>query len=304
MPITPLAGLPPVPGLSCPVCGREGVASLCPSCGADSREDRVQATEPSKNNHQEQDPASSARPSTKQQSPQESGTLPPPSRNSTATFAVALAAGQNSTHTPSKALPSNPDQALQELTAEEQAQVRELAQRDQEVRAHEQAHVAASGGYAGGVRYTYQRGPDGNQYAVGGEVSIDASPVPGDPEATMEKARLVRRAALAPAQPSAQDRAVASQASQMEAQARTEQQSERRSAGPENREPDDLESTGKSEKNGLEEISGLEPTVAPDNSSLPEKLGQSAYRRAEQGVYLSDTAARNEHAIPHLNETW
>lgn len=117
---------------------------------------------------------------------------------------------------------------LNELTTEELAKVAELKQRDTEVRSHEQAHVAAGGGHVvGGARYATTQGPDGEQYATSGEVSIDTSPVPGDPEATMEKARTVRRAALAPSQPSGQDRAVAAKASTMEAEARMEAVQER-----------------------------------------------------------------------------
>lgn len=108
------------------------------------------------------------------------------------------------------------------LTEQERQQVRELAARDREVRAHEQAHANVGGRYAGSPTYSYQRGPDGRQYAVGGEVSIDISPVPGDPQATIEKARIVRRAALAPAQPSSQDRAVAAEATALEQRARAE----------------------------------------------------------------------------------
>jgi hypothetical protein len=73
----------------------------------------------------------------------------------------------------------------------------------------------------GGARYQYQTGPDGKRYAVGGEVSIDASEA-NTPEATIRKAQTIRKAALAPAQPSAQDRAVAAKAAQMERQARAE----------------------------------------------------------------------------------
>lgn len=110
-----------------------------------------------------------------------------------------------------------------ELSEEEQEVVDELQARDREVRAHEQAHLAAAGPYAkGGPTYTYEEGPDGQQYAVGGEVSIDTSPVSGDPEATIQKAQVVRAAALAPAEPSAQDRAVAAAATKMEIQARQE----------------------------------------------------------------------------------
>jgi hypothetical protein len=83
--------------------------------------------------------------------------------------------------------------------------------------------VAAGGQYVrGGPTYQYQTGPDGKQYAVGGEVSIDTSAVSGDPEASIAKAQTVRRAALAPADPSGADRSVAGAASQMETQARQE----------------------------------------------------------------------------------
>lgn len=109
------------------------------------------------------------------------------------------------------------------LSPEAQRLVSSLQQRDREVRAHEQAHMAAAGGHAtGGASYSFTRGPDGKQYATGGSVSIDTSPVPGDPEATLEKARTVRSAALAPGSPSAQDQSVAAKASGMEMKARME----------------------------------------------------------------------------------
>ncbi|SFR42713.1 SprA-related family protein [Marinobacter gudaonensis] len=108
------------------------------------------------------------------------------------------------------------------LTEQELKQLSELKARDREVRAHESAHQAVGGQYAGSVSYTYQRGPDGAQYAVGGEVSIDVAPVQGDPQATIEKMRVVRAAALAPAEPSGQDRAVAAQAMQLMLQAQAE----------------------------------------------------------------------------------
>ncbi len=105
--------------------------------------------------------------------------------------------------------PSN----LQGLSDEELRQVEKLKRRDRVVRAHEQAHIAAGGPYVrGGAHYVYQRGPDGRLYAIGGEVSIDVSPVPDDPKATIRKMQVVKRAALAPAQPSAQDYHIAAQA--------------------------------------------------------------------------------------------
>lgn len=110
----------------------------------------------------------------------------------------------------------------QGLSEEELRQLTELKARDREVRAHEAAHQAAGGQYAGAVSYTYQRGPDGAQYAVGGEVSIDIAPVQGNPQATIEKMRVVRSAAMAPAEPSGQDRAVAAEAMQVMLQAQSE----------------------------------------------------------------------------------
>ncbi|HDZ56000.1 MAG TPA: hypothetical protein ENI17_16295 [Pseudomonas xinjiangensis] len=109
-----------------------------------------------------------------------------------------------------------------ELQRVTQADIAELATRDREVRAHEQAHLAVGGQYAGAVTYDYERGPDGRLYAVGGSVSIDTAAVPGDPAATLAKAQQVQRAALAPAQPSATDLSVAAQAAQMATQARAE----------------------------------------------------------------------------------
>ncbi len=110
-----------------------------------------------------------------------------------------------------------------ELSEEEKAKVDELEKRDREVRQHEQAHMAAGGQYVrGGASYEYENGPDGKRYAVGGEVSIDTSTVVDDPQATIRKAQAIRRAALAPAEPSGQDRSVAASASRMETQARQE----------------------------------------------------------------------------------
>lgn len=115
-----------------------------------------------------------------------------------------------------------------ELTAEEEQVVREMESRDREVRTHEQAHLSSGGGLvSGGATYQKERGPDGKMYAVGGEVRIDSSEG-ATPSETISRARRVKAAALAPAEPSAQDRQVAAQAAQMEATARQEQVQERR----------------------------------------------------------------------------
>lgn len=109
------------------------------------------------------------------------------------------------------------------VSPEEQQVVDQLKTRDREVRAHEAAHLAAAGGLAtGGASYSYQRGPDGESYAIGGEVGIDISPVSGSPSATLAKAETIKRAALAPANPSGQDFMVAQSAGAMAQQARAE----------------------------------------------------------------------------------
>lgn len=109
-----------------------------------------------------------------------------------------------------------------ELTEQEREQVKELQARDREVRTHEQAHATAGGQYTGSPEYEMEKGPDGRSYAVGGHVSISTSPVAGDPEATIAKMEVVKRAALAPAEPSGADRSVAADAESKRADARSE----------------------------------------------------------------------------------
>lgn len=104
----------------------------------------------------------------------------------------------------------------------EQQQIEELKARDREVRLHEQAHARVGGQYAGSPTYEYQRGPDGNNYAVGGQVMIDVAEVPNDPKATIDKMQTVRAAALAPAEPSGADRAIAADATQKMASAQAD----------------------------------------------------------------------------------
>lgn len=98
---------------------------------------------------------------------------------------------------------------------QDQQIISELKARDQEVRAHEQAHSSVGGQYAGAPTYDYDTGPDNRQYAVAGEVRIDITPVPNDPRGTIQKMRQVRAAALAPADPSPQDLKVAAEANRM-----------------------------------------------------------------------------------------
>ncbi|QIK39064.1 hypothetical protein GWK36_02060 [Caldichromatium japonicum] len=106
------------------------------------------------------------------------------------------------------------------LSRDDQRLIEQLKQRDAEVRAHEQAHIAAGGAYiTSGPSYSYQTGPDGRRYAIGGEVGIDTSMNPDDPEGNLAKARAIIRAAMAPAEPSGQDVRVAAAARAMEMRA-------------------------------------------------------------------------------------
>lgn len=142
--------------------------------------------------------------------------------------------------------------------------VDELKSRDREVRAHEQAHVAAAGGLAqGGPSYTYQYGPDGQAYAVGGEVNIDTSPG-RTPQETISKAKQIRAAALAPADPSDQDRAVAAAAAQLEAQAQQELTQQT------------TEKTLKTATSSPTSVDGEAPTEPSENSVENDKARQNA----------------------------
>jgi hypothetical protein len=183
------------------------------------------------------------------------------------------------------------------LSEGEQKQVAELKKRDREVRQHEQAHQAAGGQYASAPSYEYQKGPDGQQYAVGGEVQIDSSPIAGDPEATIEKMRVVKAAALAPAEPSGQDRKVAAAADAAAQQARAElaaQDREERQAALEGDKPDDPSQAGQ-----------VQPTRdafdQPDASAVQNQAAAFGFSGAEpapaalnqaNGAYTATTRAQ------------
>jgi hypothetical protein len=133
--------------------------------------------------------------------------------------------------TPSQGDDPRKGSAESSLTEEEQQQVADLKKRDQEVRAHEQAHLAAAGGMArGGAALSYETGPDGRKYAVGGEVQI-VMRTGRTPEETIRNARQVQAAAMAPANPSSTDQQTAAAAARMEQDARAELASRSRGTG-------------------------------------------------------------------------
>jgi hypothetical protein len=141
---------------------------------------------------------------------------------------------QNATDsTDAKAASSGSDDKSPEQEQQERQTISELASRDADVRAHEAAHAAVGGAYAGSPSYTLQQGPDGKAYAIGGEVGIDLSSVSGDPAATISKMEVVMRAALAPIDPSAQDLRVAAEAQGLATAARAEQAEQTRTEAAE-----------------------------------------------------------------------
>lgn len=116
------------------------------------------------------------------------------------------------------------------LTPDQQRQVAELKATDRKVRAHEQAHIAAGQGVVTtGAQYSYTTGPDGVRYAVAGEVGIDTSREQ-KPEANIDKGQRIQTAALAPADPSPQDRRVAAVGAELEADGRSELNAQRQQA--------------------------------------------------------------------------
>jgi hypothetical protein len=82
---------------------------------------------------------------------------------------------------------------------------------ENKVIAHECAHMSGGGGLCGCASYTYELKDNGKAYIVAGEVPI-SMPNDCDPEVTMGAMQIVINSALAPADPSGQDTAVAGEA--------------------------------------------------------------------------------------------
>lgn len=141
------------------------------------------------------------------------------------TFSLAVFSHALATQSRERAAASSAQKqtaASGKLSESDQRLVAKLQERDRAVRAHEFAHIAAGAGVVtSGASYTYETGPDGKRYANGGEVGIDVSPG-RTPQDTLRKAQQIRASALAPADPSAQDRSIAARADQMATEARIE----------------------------------------------------------------------------------
>jgi len=140
---------------------------------------------------------------------------------------------------PSKTAGPSPEN--KDLSSEDEAQVEEMQAIDKRVRAHEMAHKAAAGSLAsGGPYYTYETGPDGRSYASGGHVPIHL-PKTDKPEVALRQSQQAYRAALAPADPSPVDRALAQEFFARAAEARqmiTERRREESQSDPSTKKKD------------------------------------------------------------------
>jgi hypothetical protein len=176
------------------------------------------------------------------------------------------------------------------LEDHEVREVEQLEQRDKEVRAHELAHKSAAGSHAGAVSLSYRTGPDGQRYAVAGEVPVDLSPVRGDPSATVRKMTQIRQAALAPADPSAADRAAASRATALMQKAQadlTELQAKRLEAARTGARPED--STEGTADEGTDDA--VEAAAAPDDTSGASGGGSAPEPAPQASTIIAAPAA-------------
>jgi len=153
----------------------------------------------------------------------------------------------------------NSDSDKQKTQKEAQA-VKDLKARDAEVRTHEQAHKSAGGQYAGSAAFDMTKGPDGQEYATGGHVDIDVSPISNDPQATINKMAQVKQAALAPAEPSSQDIKVATNADMVASAARSELVQKAQSTA--------INTTDSSRKTGSSDSAQASDTSSAEQASL------------------------------------
>lgn len=168
-----------------------------------------------------------------------------------------------------------------ELSKEELKAVRDLQVRDRQVRAHEQAHVSASGRIATSApNYEFETGPDGRKYAVGGSVSYNVPPA-STPKEELLLAQQLRRMALAPMDPSPKDRATAAKAAVKEAKANREIREE------------------KAEE--FKEISAAMEQTEENNQGLSESAANQELDRTIMAAMIDTAKLSNEDANTVIN---
>lgn len=178
----------------------------------------------------------------------------------------------------------------------QEQKIQQIVQRlkaiEEKVKAHESAHKSAGGQFAGSVSYTYTSGPDGKRYITGGEVQIQI--VEGKtPDETIRNMEIVRRAALAPSDPSPQDRAVAAQATQIEQKARQEKAKlsaeEQREKNSEDTQVNSIKTDTKNIENGngQDKKSSEDDTIKRDNSRVINeyKKSRGLFKGSELSIF-------------------
>lgn len=139
-----------------------------------------------------------------------------------------------------------------ELSQKEQQEISQLKITDAKVRAHEHAHKSTAAGLTtSGPNYEYETGPDGQKYAVAGDVNVGYQHS-SDPRVNLRNAQKLKAAALAPAEPSSQDRSVARKADMEIAKAQQEIREE------ENKQTDE---TSSGSDNEASDTSNTEPQI-------------------------------------------
>lgn len=159
-------------------------------------------------------------------------------------------------------------------------QISRLKQIEEKVKSHEAAHKAAGGGLAGSASYSYTQGPDGRSYVTGGEVQINMSDG-RTPDETISRMQQVIQAALAPSDPSGQDRSVAAQAASRMAQA---QQEKTQSASSTTAGSNTTSSTNPADK-ATNKTAGQGATtgVSPNSKTTDSRIQQAYGNPAVQG---------------------
>lgn len=202
---------------------------------------------------------------------------------------------------------SQRDTQQQQADQQEQQKIQQLKSRDQEVKIHEQAHAALGGSHAGSPSYSYELGPDGKRYAVDGEVQIDISPIPGDPQATIQKMQQVRAAALAPGEPSSADRRIAVQAAQQQAQAQAELVKQNSATGQNSDTEQTAASSGFAEQIAQTDISysvsdnnGGSAVVYPQRDTLASSAQMQLRRSVIAGFYQAATEPQIKQSLQQV----
>lgn len=108
--------------------------------------------------------------------------------------------------------PDSPD-------SDKQRVIEDLKKRDRDVREHESAHASDPRLVKiGSAQYDYTIGPDGKAYATGGRVTLSTG-TSRTPEEAIDKAEALKRASMAPGEPSSKDFQAMNAASAMEFEA-------------------------------------------------------------------------------------